>query len=208
MFLYAESGAGRRPAFFRRGGPEELQRRVDAGELAPDFGPARLDPGAGAVLVEARSPLVAFNVALASSDVEVARAVAAIVRESSGGLPGVQALGLLLERTGRAQVSMNILDVETTPLHEVVARVRSEAAAWGVEVAGGGSSDCSRDRWWRPRQRLRWRSTVFVPIGCSSCASSRRATRLAPSVGAGVRAAAEPARRRHELVTPASRARR
>jgi glutamate formiminotransferase len=137
VFLYAESRDGRRPAFFRRGGPEELQRRVDAGELAPDFGPSRLDARAGAVLVGARAPLVAFNVELASGDVEVAREVAAAVRESSGGLPGVQALGLLLGRPARAQVSMNLLDVDATPLHVVVARVRSEAAARGVEVAGG-----------------------------------------------------------------------
>jgi glutamate formiminotransferase / 5-formyltetrahydrofolate cyclo-ligase len=137
VFLYGESAAGRRPAFFRRGGPDELQRRVDAGELAPDFGPSRLDPAAGAVLVGARRPLVAFNVDLATDDVDVARAVAAGVRESSGGLPGVQALGLLLARSGRAQVSMNLLDIDKTPLHEVVARVRAEAEARGVEVAGG-----------------------------------------------------------------------
>ena len=137
VFLYAASGGGRRPAYFRRGGPEELQRRVDAGELAPDFGPSRLDPRAGAVLVGARAPLVAFNLELDSGDVEIARSVADAVRESSGGLAGVQALGLMLGATGRAQVSINIVDVDATPLHEVVDRVRSEAAARGVEVAGG-----------------------------------------------------------------------
>jgi glutamate formiminotransferase len=136
VFLYGESGRGRRPMFFRQGGPGELQRRLDAGELAPDFGPARLDPGAGAVLVGARRPLVAFNVDLETSDVDVARAIAAAIRESSGGLPGVQALGLPLGRAGRAQVSMNIVDVDATPLHTVVAQVRSEASARGVEVAG------------------------------------------------------------------------
>ena len=137
VFLYAESGAGRRPAFFRRGGPDELQRRVDAGELEPDFGPRQLDPRSGAVLVGARRPLVAFNVNLATDDVDVARAIAAAVRESSGGLPGVQALGLGLARTGRAQVSMNLLDVDGSPLHDVVARVREEARLRGVEIAGG-----------------------------------------------------------------------
>src|SRR5204862_1310344 len=79
VFLYG--GPGRGPAFFRRGGPEELQRRVDAGELTPDFGPSRLDPAAGAVLVGARRPLVAFNVNLRTDDVEVARAIASVVRE-------------------------------------------------------------------------------------------------------------------------------
>jgi glutamate formiminotransferase len=137
VFLYAESAGGRRPAFFRRGGPEELQRRVEAGELAPDFGPSRLHESAGAVLVGARRPLIAFNVELDTGDVEVARAVAAAVRESSGGLPGVQAIGLLLAGSGRAQVSMNLLDQEATPLHEVVRRVGEEARSRGVEVARG-----------------------------------------------------------------------
>ena len=89
VFLYGEVGEGRRPAFFRRGGPGALQARVDAGELTPDFGPRQLDPSAGAVLVGSRAPLVAFNVDLATADVEVARAIAATVRESSGGFPGV-----------------------------------------------------------------------------------------------------------------------
>lgn len=135
VFLYGEVGEGRRPAFFRRGGPEALQARVDAGELAPDFGPRQLDPTAGAVLVGARAPLVAFNVDLATDDVEVARAIAATVREAGGGFPGVQALGLSL--AGRTQVSMNLLDTSRTALHEVVARVTAEAVARGVEVLGG-----------------------------------------------------------------------
>jgi len=135
VFLYGASGGGRRPAFFRHGGPAELQARIDAGELAPDFGPTRLDPTAGAVLVGARQPLVAFNVDLAIDDVEVAREIAAVVRESSGGFPGVQALGLRL--SGRTQVSMNLLDVERTHLHEVVATVAAEARERGVDVVGG-----------------------------------------------------------------------
>lgn len=135
VFLYGEVGEGRRPAFFRRGGPDALQARVDAGELAPDFGPSRLDPAAGAVLVGARAPLVAFNVDLATDDVEVARAIAASVRESGGGFAGVQALGLAL--AGRSQVSMNILDTSRTALHEVVGRVAEEARLRGVDVLGG-----------------------------------------------------------------------
>lgn len=134
VFLYGEVGNGRRPAFFRRGGPDELQSRVDAGELTPDFGPARLDPRAGAVLVGARKPLVAFNVVLTSDDADVARAIAAAVRESGGGLPGVQALGLRLASSGRAQVSMNVIDLERAALHEVVERVASEAARCGVAI--------------------------------------------------------------------------
>ncbi|RDI75035.1 FtcD: glutamate formiminotransferase [Gaiella occulta] len=137
VFLYGESGGGRRPAFFRRGGPDELQRRVDAGELAPDFGPARLHPTAGAVLVGARPLLVAFNLELAEDDLAAARAIAAAVRTSSGGMPGVQALGLRLPSTGTVQVSLNVIDVAAAPLADVVARVREEAAARGVTVARG-----------------------------------------------------------------------
>jgi glutamate formiminotransferase len=134
VFLYA--GPDRGPAFFRRGGPEELQRRIDGGELAPDFGPSRLDAAAGAVLVGARRPLIAFNVNLASDDVEVARAIAAVVRESGGGFPGVRALGLDLPRAGVVQVSMNVEDWEAAALHEIVARIVEEASARRVDVIG------------------------------------------------------------------------
>jgi glutamate formiminotransferase len=134
VFLYG--GPRRGPAFFRRGGPEGLQRRVDGGEFAPDFGPGRLDPSAGAVLVGARRPLVAFNVNLRTDDVEVAQAIAAAVRETGGGFPGVRALGLDLPRAGLVQVSMNVEDWEAAALHDIVARVEEEAAARGAEVAG------------------------------------------------------------------------
>ncbi len=136
VFLYGELGAGRGPAFFRRGGPEQLQSRLDAGELRPDFGPARLDSSAGGVIVGARPPLIAFNVALHSTDVEVARTIAGLVRESGGGFPGVRALGLALPRAGVVQVSMNVEDWEAAPLQEIVARIAAEAAALRVEVAG------------------------------------------------------------------------
>jgi glutamate formiminotransferase len=137
VFLYGAVGHGRRPAFFRKGGPEELERRVRAGELAPDAGPRRLDPRTGATLVGARAPLVAYNVELATDDVDVAREIAAVVRESGGGMPGVQAIGLYLPRSRVAQVSMNVLDLERAPLHEVYARVVAEAGRRGVAVRGG-----------------------------------------------------------------------
>lgn len=137
VFLYGEVGGGRRPAFFRRGGPDELARRVSGGELAPDRGPPRIDPRSGAVLVGARRPLVAYNVDLETADVAVASEIASAVRESGGGLPAVQAIGLRLPRSGRVQVSMNVLDTERTPLHDAVAAVRGEAAARGVGIAGG-----------------------------------------------------------------------
>jgi glutamate formiminotransferase len=134
VFLYGESAADRGPAFFRSGGPVELQRRIDAGELAPDFGPSRLDERAGGVIVGARRPLIAFNVNLATADVDVARAIAATVRERGGGFRGVRALGLALSRAGHAQVSMNVEDYEAAALHDILARVESEAAAHGVDV--------------------------------------------------------------------------
>ena len=136
VFLYGEVGSGRRPAFFRRGGLTELTRRVDAGELVPDAGPSAIDPRAGVVLVGARAPLVAYNVDLETDDLAIAVAVAAAVRESSGGMPGVQAIGLFLPGSERVQVSMNVLDLDRAPLHEVVERVRAEAAARGVSVRG------------------------------------------------------------------------
>jgi len=136
VFLYGDSAPERSPAFYRRGGPAELQRRVDSGELRPDYGPGRLDERAGGVIVGARRPLIAFNVNLATDNVEVARAIAAVVREKDGGFLGVRALGLLLPRAGHAQVSMNVEDYEAAALHEIVLRVGDEARLRGVEVAG------------------------------------------------------------------------
>jgi glutamate formiminotransferase len=127
---------GREPAFFRRGGPEELQRRMDAGDLAPDRGPPRLHPTAGGVALGVRRPLIAFNVNLRSQDVEVAKAIAGIVRERDGGYPGVRALGLDLPTAGLVQVSMNVTDWEAAALHEIVERIKAEAASRGVEVEG------------------------------------------------------------------------
>jgi len=133
VFLYGETGGGRGPAYFRHG---DLQERIDAGEVISDFGPTQLDLRAGGVIVGARRPLVAFNVNLATDDVEVARAIAALVRERGGGFPGVRALGLYLPRAGHAQVSMNVEDYEAAALHEIVARIESEAGERGVAVAG------------------------------------------------------------------------
>jgi glutamate formiminotransferase len=133
VFLYAPPERG--PAFYRRGGPGALQARVDAGELAPDFGPARLHESAGAVILGARRPLVAFNVNLRGG-LAVAREVAALVRETGGGFPGVRALGLDLPRAGLVQVSMNVEDWEAAALHEIVERIAAEAEARGAKVVG------------------------------------------------------------------------
>ena len=133
VFLYEPPARG--PAFYRRGGVEELARRLAGGELAPDFGPDALDPAAGAVLVGARRPLIAFNVNLRGR-LQAAVEIAATVRERGGGFPGVRALGLALPRLGLVQVSMNVEDWEAAELHEIVARIAAEAAARGAEVVG------------------------------------------------------------------------
>ena len=134
VFLYGECAPGRGPAFFRRGGPDELQRRIDAGELTPDCGPSRLSPSAGGVIVGARGPLIAFNVDLVGTDLEAAQAIARVARD--GGFPGVRALGLVLPRAGHAQISMNVEDWEAVALHQIVAAIEREAAVRGVEIAG------------------------------------------------------------------------
>jgi glutamate formiminotransferase / 5-formyltetrahydrofolate cyclo-ligase len=134
VFLYGElardPGRAER-AYFRNGGLGELWLRMESGELRPDFGPDLPHRTAGATLVTARPPLAAFNVELDSGDVEVARAVAAGLRESGGGLPGVRAIGLLLSG-GRAQVSTNVHDPLAIPLGEVVERIRELAAPLGA----------------------------------------------------------------------------
>jgi glutamate formiminotransferase len=138
VFLYGTLAGGRTRAELRRGGPAELARRIAAGELEPDFGPRRLHPTAGAVLVAARPPLVAFNVELAPpATVEDAKAIAALIRESGAeGLPGLRAIGLWLDESGLAQVSTNVEDHVATPLAEVVAAVARHAPVAGAELVG------------------------------------------------------------------------
>jgi glutamate formiminotransferase / 5-formyltetrahydrofolate cyclo-ligase len=134
-FLYGEVAEGRGPAYFRRGSTEELQRRLDEGDVAPAYGPPWLDPAAGAVLVGARRPLIAFNVNLRGA-ADAAREIAALVRETGGGFPGVRALGLDLPAAGHAQVSMNVEDWEAARLYEILARIEAEAELRGAEVLG------------------------------------------------------------------------
>jgi glutamate formiminotransferase len=134
VFLYGElaRGPGRAErAYFRGGGLAELWLRMDGGELRPDFGPSVPHPRGGATLVTARPPLAAFNVELDTDDADIARAVAAELREAGGGAPGVRAMGLVLS-SGRAQVSTNVHDPLTTPLGAVVEEVRRLAAPLGA----------------------------------------------------------------------------
>ncbi len=138
VFLYGILAGGRTRAELRRGGPETLGRRIEQGELRPDFGPPRLHPTAGATLVAARPPLVAFNVELRSpATLADAQAIAAKIREGANdGLPGVRAIGLWLQHMSLAQVSTNVEDHRATPLRDVVAAVAHHAELAGAGVAG------------------------------------------------------------------------
>ncbi|MBI2679684.1 MAG: glutamate formimidoyltransferase [Candidatus Solibacter usitatus] len=130
VFLYGASAT--RP---ERAALENVRREVRTQpDRHPDFGEGALHPTAGATVVGARNILIAFNVNLDTADVAIARAIARKVRFSSGGLPHVKALGLLLRSRGIAQVSMNLTDFEQTPVHLVFQAVREEATRLGVKV--------------------------------------------------------------------------
>ena len=134
VFLYGAMATGpdhAERAYFRNGGLAELWLRMEAGELRPDRGPELPHRSAGATLVTARAPLAAFNVEFEGGDLDAARAVAAGLRESGGGLPGVRAIGLPLTG-GRIQVSTNVHDPFAVPLGEVVERIRALAAPLGA----------------------------------------------------------------------------
>lgn len=134
VFLYGDLAGGPERverAYFRNGGLAELWLRMESGELRPDRGPRVPHRTAGATLVTARPPLGAFNVELDSGDRDLARAVAAGLRESGGGPPGVRAIGLPLS-SGRVQISTNVHDPAAVPLAMVVERVRELAAPLGA----------------------------------------------------------------------------
>jgi glutamate formiminotransferase / 5-formyltetrahydrofolate cyclo-ligase len=141
VYLYGE--AALRPerarlADVRRGQYEGLKAEigVEAGR-DPDYGPKRLHPRGGAVAVGARKPLIAFNINLATDDLEVAQRISEAIRESSGGLPAVQAMAVQLENPGEpryAQVSMNLVDWERTGIARVVNEVRHLARQAGTDI--------------------------------------------------------------------------
>jgi glutamate formiminotransferase len=138
VFLYGALAGGRTRADLRRGGPGALAQRIAAGELRPDFGPPALHPTAGATLVAARAPLLAFNLLLGPAvSHEDARAAAAAVREGGpDGLPGVRALGLWLAGRGRAQVSTNVDDAERVSAADVLAGVARHVEVESAELVG------------------------------------------------------------------------
>jgi len=135
VYLYEAAATAphrRNLADVRRGGYECLATRIEEPLWQPDYGPRELDPHKGAVAVGARPFLVAFNAYLDTDDVEVAKAVARVVRERDGGLPGVKALGLKVG--GRAQVSMNLTDLEKTSMPVALEAVREAAVEHGASV--------------------------------------------------------------------------
>jgi len=134
VYLYAAAATRperRRLPDIRRGEFEGLLTSIHLPERAPDYGPAQVGP-AGAVVVGARPFLIAYNIFLDTTDVEVAKAIARQIRESSGGLPAVQAKGFLVD--GQAQVSMNLLDASVTPLHVVFDEVARLAQQQGIAI--------------------------------------------------------------------------
>lgn len=135
--VYLYEAAAMRPnrrnlADVRRGEYEQLVSEIAQPDRQPDFGPARVGP-AGAVIIGARRPLIAFNIFLTTDDVHIAKQIARAVRHSNGGLAAVKALGLRV--AGQAQVSMNLTDYHRTPLPRVVEMVRREAQHYGVSIA-------------------------------------------------------------------------
>lgn len=139
VFLYGVLGGGRTRAELRRGGPGALAERMRTGELSPDFGPRQAHATAGAVLVAARPPLVAFNLELSPPATAAdARRIAALVREGGAeGLPGVRAIGLeLAHRGGVAQLSADVEDHVATPLAALLAAVAGHARVTEAELVG------------------------------------------------------------------------
>ncbi len=141
VYLYGDAALRperRRLAHVRRGQYEGLREEIATSpDRAPDFGPTRLHPRGGAVAVGARKPLIAFNVNLRTDDLALAIRIASTIRESSGGMPAVQAMGVLLENPGAppmAQVSMNLVDWERTGISAVVREIRRLAREAGTDI--------------------------------------------------------------------------
>jgi glutamate formiminotransferase len=137
VFLYEEAAstpARKNLEDIRRGEFEGLAAKMRAPEWTPDFGPAAPHPSAGASVVGARMPLIAYNINLASDRLDVAKKIAAAIRQSSGGYRFVKAAGFKLEDRGIVQVSMNLTNYEKTPIFRVFETVKREAARYGVSI--------------------------------------------------------------------------
>ena len=139
VFLYEESASAtnrQNLASIRKGQFEGMAEKVKDPKWTPDFGGATCHETAGVVAVGARAFLVAFNINLSTSDVEIANKIAKIIRRSSGGFDCVKGLGVMLEERNIAQVSINMTNFNKTPLYRVLELVKAEAKRWGVHVVG------------------------------------------------------------------------
>ena len=139
VFLYEDSASAPHRvnlASIRKGQFEGMAEKVKEPQWEPDFGGRTIHPTAGTVAVGCRMPLVAYNINLNTPDITIASAIAKIIRQSSGGLSCVKALGVMLEDRNIAQVSINMTNLHKTPLYRVVELVKAEAKRWGVTVIG------------------------------------------------------------------------
>jgi glutamate formiminotransferase len=137
VYLYEEAStnpARKNLEDIRRGEFEGLAAKMATAGWAPDFGPSTPHPSAGAVVVGARMPLIAYNINLATNRLDVAKKIAAAIRFSSGGYRYVKAMGVALEERGMVQVSMNLTNYEKTPIFRVFETVKREALRYGVEI--------------------------------------------------------------------------
>ena len=139
VFLYEEAATAphrRGLEDVRRGQFEGLADKMKDPQWAPDFGPSAPHPSAGATVIGARMPLIAYNINLGTGDVEIAKRIAAAIRNSGGGYRNVKAVGAFDEERGQAQVSINMTDYRRTPLFRVFETVKAEAERYGVPVVG------------------------------------------------------------------------
>ena len=139
IYLYEDSA--QKPdrvnlARVRKGQFEGMPEKIKQAEWVPDYGEAKIHPTAGVTAVGARMPLVAFNVNLDTDNIEIANKIAKIVRGSSGGFKYCKGIGVMLEDRNIAQVSMNMVNYEKTPLYRVVETIRFEAKRYGVNILG------------------------------------------------------------------------
>jgi glutamate formiminotransferase len=139
VFLYEEAAVKpkrKNLANVRRGEYEGLKEAIKEPERHPDFGPSQMHPTAGATAVGARPPLVAYNINLNTNDLEIAKAIAKTIRGSSGGFSSIKALGVLIEETNTAQVTINVCNFREVSLARVFETVMSEAERFGVTITG------------------------------------------------------------------------